>query len=90
MLKIDIDNFIPPALQRRAADIVINFLSEQAKKYVDDRIAKALEKLHSNAAFHAKFKKSLEHGLDRFTQHYIYEDEDLVVAILDDDSLLSR
>lgn len=87
IVKFDINNFIPTTLQQKAKDELVNFVTEQMKRYVSDKAAEFIKKLHTDAVFQSEFKKGLQKASRRFVNEYILEDEDLVEEIAKDSSI---
>lgn len=81
MIEINILEFIPQELRQQAQDTLVDFVSEQAKKYVSDSVADKLKQLRSDGGFRRQFDKGLERAIKRFTEEYYEQDEDLVEAI---------
>lgn len=81
MIEINILDFIPRDLRQQAQDALVDFVSEQAKKYVSDGIAEKLKQLRTDGAFRRKFDKGLDRAIKRFSEEYYEQDEDLVEAI---------
>jgi hypothetical protein len=50
----DVLGLIPQGLQRQIVDSVVDFVSEQAEKFLGDQVANKLKKLRSDAAFKRK------------------------------------
>jgi tetratricopeptide (TPR) repeat protein len=84
MLQLDILGLIPQSLKRQALDTLVDFVSEQARKYASEEIAARIKKLRSDAAFNQAFEEGLKRAIQRFVQEYEIQDEDLVAAIAAD------
>jgi hypothetical protein len=50
----DVLGLIPQGLQRQIVDSVVDFVSEQAEKYLGNQVADKLKNLRSDAAFRRK------------------------------------
>jgi len=81
MIEINILEFIPQELRQQAQDTLVDFVSEQAKKFVSDSTAEKLKQLRSDGAFRRQFDKGLGKAIKRFSEEYYEKDEDLVEAI---------
>ena len=81
MIEINILEFIPQELRQQAQDTLVDFVSEQAKKFVGDGVADKLKQLRTDGAFRKQFDKGLDKALKRFTEEYYEKDEDLVEEI---------
>lgn len=81
MIEINILDFIPQELRQQAQDTLVDFVSEQAKKFVGDGVADKLKQLRTDGAFRKQFDKGLDKALKRFAEEYYEKDEDLVDAI---------
>ena len=87
LIKLDILEFIPQELRQQAQDALVDFVSEQAKKFVSDGVADKLKQLRSDGAFRKQFDKGLDRALKRFAEEYYEKDEDLVKAISQEKTL---
>jgi tetratricopeptide (TPR) repeat protein len=90
MLQFDILGLIPQSLKRQALDTLVDFVSEQARKYAGEEIAAKIKKLRSDAAFNQAFEEGLRRAVRRFVQEYEVEDEDLVAAIAADEGFFKN
>lgn len=90
MFEINVSDLIPKELRQQAQDALVDFVSEQAKKYIDERTAEKIKKLRTDGAFRRKFEQGLERALKRFVDEYYEQDEDLVEAIVEDTSLFEK
>ncbi len=90
MLQFDILGLIPQSLKRQALDTLVDFVSEQARKYASEEIAARIKKLRSDAAFNQAFEEGLKRAIQRFVQEYEIQDEDLVAAIAADADLFKN
>jgi len=84
MIQIDIFSLIPNDLKKQVRDSLVDFISDQAKKYLNDEVSNKVKKLRSDAAFGAQFEECLQNAAQRFVDEYELEDEDLVAAIAQD------
>ena len=62
----DVLGLIPQGLQREIADSIVDFVSEQAEKFLGDQVADKLKKLRSDAAFVRAFQDGSQRAADRF------------------------
>lgn len=85
MIQIDIFSLIPNDLKKLVRDSLVDFISDQAKKYLNDEVSNKVKKLRSDAAFSAQFEECLQRAAQRFVNEYELEDEDLVTAISQDE-----
>jgi hypothetical protein len=90
MLQFDILGLIPQSLKRQALDTLVDFVSEQARKYASEEVAARIKKLRSDAAFNQAFEEGLRRAVRRFVQEYEVEDEDLVAAIAADEDFFNN
>jgi hypothetical protein len=90
MIEINITDFIPKELRQQAQDALVDFVSDQAKKYLDEHAAEKIKKLRTDGAFRRKFDQGLERALKRFIDEYYEKDEDLVEAITEDTGLFKN
>ncbi len=81
MIEINILEFIPQELRQQAQDTLVDFVSEQAKKFVSEGTAEKLKQLRTDGTFRRQFDKGLDHAIKRFLEEYYDQDEDLVEAI---------
>lgn len=81
MIEINILEFIPQELRKQAQDTLVDFVAEQAKKYVSDGVADKLKQLRSDGGFRRQFDQGLERAVKRFVEEYYEQDEDLVEAM---------
>ncbi len=84
LIEIDITKLIPAVVKIAVRDTLVDFVSDQAKKYASDEIAGKIKKLRSDAAFNEKFEAGLQRAAQRFIEEYELEDEDLVAVIAAD------
>lgn len=87
MIEINILEFIPQEIRQQAQDALVDFVSEQAKKFVSDGVADKLKQLRTDGAFRKQFDKGLDKALKRFAEEYYEKDEDLVDAIVQEKDL---
>jgi LuxR family glucitol operon transcriptional activator len=90
MLEINLSGLIPDDLKQKARDALVDFVSEQARKFLGDDFSGKVKKLRSDAAFRAQFEKSLQAALKRFVDEYEAEDEDLVAAIAQEKGIFTN
>ena len=81
MFQFDVLGLIPQSLKQQALDALVNFVSEQAKKFAGDELAEKIKVLRSDAAFNRAFEEGLQRAIKRFATEYEAEDEDLAAAI---------
>ncbi len=79
-------NLIPKGLKQKALDTLVDFVSEQAQKYASDELASRIKKLRSDASFQQTFAEGWQRATKRFVDEYKIEDEDLVAAIVADET----
>jgi LuxR family glucitol operon transcriptional activator len=84
MFQFDVLSLIPPSLKRQAIDAAVDFVSDQAKKFLGDELSTKIKKLRSDATFQASFAEGLQRAADRFATEYALKDEDLVTALVAD------
>ncbi|GAB4412930.1 MAG: tetratricopeptide repeat protein [Anaerolineae bacterium] len=84
MLQLDLLQLIPANLKQAVGDALVDFVSDQAKKFLSNEAAARIKKLRSNAAFNQAFEDSLKRAAGRFVAEYEAQDEDLVAAIAAD------
>jgi tetratricopeptide (TPR) repeat protein len=84
MFQFDLTGLIPEALRRQAVDAAVDFVSEQAKKFLNEDFSLKIKKLRSDAAFQKVFGEGLQRAANRFAAEYALEDEDLVAALARD------
>jgi hypothetical protein len=84
MFQFDITSLIPQSLKQQAVDAAVDFVSEQAKKFLGEELSSKIRRLRSDAAFQATFAEGLQRAADRFVAEYAVEDEDLVLALAAD------
>lgn len=75
---------IPMGLRQKALDVVVDFVSDEAKKYISKELADNIKKLRSDAAFNRAFEEGFQQASKRFLSEYETQDEDLVAAIQSD------
>jgi LuxR family glucitol operon transcriptional activator len=90
MFQFDILSLIPQSLKQQAADAAVDFVSDQAKKFLGDELSGKIKKLRSDAAFQTAFMEGLQRAADRFAAEYTVEDEDLVAALAADKTFLQN
>ncbi|RLC76198.1 MAG: hypothetical protein DRJ03_11770 [Chloroflexi bacterium] len=86
----DILNLIPQSLQQQILDTLVDFVSGQAKKLLGDQVSNKIKGLKSDASFAQAFRDGLHRAADRFAREYEQEDEDLVAAIVADESFFQN
>lgn len=84
MFQFDIVDLIPQSLKRQAVDAAVDFVSDQAKKFLSDEFSNKIKKLRSDAAFQAAFAEGLQRAANRFASEYAVEDEDVVATLVAD------
>ncbi len=90
MIEIDLFSLIPDDLKKRSRNALVDFVSSQAEKFINDEASEKIKKLRSDYAFGQKFEKSVKRGAEIFVQEYQLEDEDLVAAIAENEEILSK
>lgn len=90
MFQFDLLALIPQSLKRQAIDTAVDFVSEQAKKFLSDELSNKIKKLRSDAAFQTAFADGLQRAANRFASEYAVEDEDLVAALAADQSFFQN
>jgi LuxR family glucitol operon transcriptional activator len=90
MFQIDPLSLIPDSLKTAVRDAAVDFVSDQAKKFLGEELGSKIKKLRSDAAFAQKFEKGLQKALQRFVDEYAEQDEDLVAAISADASVFKN
>ena len=90
MIEVNLLDLIPQELKQLARDALVDFVSDQAKEYLSDRISDKIKLLRSDAAFQRQFEAGLERAIERFIAEYELKDEDLVAAIAADDSFFQN
>ncbi len=90
MIEINILDIIPQELRKQTQDALVDFVSEQAKKFVSDGVADKLKQLRTDGAFRKQFDKGLDKALKRFAEEYYEEDEDLVEVIVREKDLFKN
>ncbi|NJN99433.1 MAG: hypothetical protein HC875_37720 [Anaerolineales bacterium] len=90
MFQFDLLALIPQSLKRQAIDTAVDFVSEQAKKFLSDELSNKIKKLRSDAAFQTAFADGLQRAANRFATEYAVEDEDLVAALAADQSFFQN
>src|SRR5690349_3454229 len=81
MFQFDPFSFIPDALKTAVRDASVDFVTDQAKKFLSDEFAAKIKKLRSDASFNQNFEKGLQRALQRFVNEYANIDKELTVAI---------
>lgn len=84
MFQIDPLSMIPDSLKTAARDAAVDFVSDQAKKFLGDEVSAKIKKLRSDAAFNQKFEQGLKNAIKRFSDEYEKIDKELAVAIEQD------
>ncbi len=90
MFQIDPLSLIPDTLKTAVRDAAVDFVSDQAKKFLGEELGTKIKKLRSDAGFNRKFEQGLQNALKRFVDEYASEDEDLVAAIESDASVFKN
>lgn len=90
MFQVDLLQLIPQSLKRQARDVLVDFVSDQAKKFLSDEVAAKIKKLRSDAAFNQTFEAGLKRAVQRFVEEYEAQDEDLVAAIAADEEFFKN
>ena len=89
MIQINILEFIPQELRQQSQDILVDFVSEQVRKHVNQGAAEKIKQLRSDGEFRRQFDRGLEKAIKRFSEEYYEIDEDLVDAIAREKSLFT-
>lgn len=89
-IKIDIFNWIPDHVKQQILDGAIEFLSEKAKDLIGEQAGEVLDNLKSDAKFQRQFIEGLQRATERFNREYIQQDEDLVVALIEDEDFWQK
>lgn len=84
MFQFDLTSLLPQSLKQQAVDAAVDFVSDQAKKFLSEEFSSKIKKLRSDAAFQTAFGEGLQRAADRFAAEYVAEDEDLVAALTGD------
>ena len=74
-------DWIPASFREKAVNVVVDFVSEQAKKHLSEEMSGRIKKLRSDAGFQKAFEQGLQRAAQRFSDEYEREDEDLAVAL---------
>jgi len=82
MIHINVLTFIPLEIQQQIQNALVDFVSEQARKYLNDRFSERIQKLRADASFQKQFAEALSRALKRFAAEYDEIDEDLVKVIV--------
>ena len=90
MFQIDPLSLIPNSLKTAVRDAAVDFVSDQATKFLGDELGAKIKKLRSDAGFNRKFDEGLQKALKRFVDEYANEDEDLVTVIEADANLFKN
>lgn len=90
MIEINVLEFIPQELRQQAQDALVDFVSEQAKKFVSEGTAEKLKQLRTDGAFRRQFDIRLDRAIKRFSEEYYEQDEDLVKAIVQEKYLFKN
>jgi len=77
-------DFIPEGVKKYLYDAAIGRVERLAEKMLGDKAAEAVKKLSSDAEFYNAFDKAMQNVTQRLNEEYILIDEDLVVAIKQD------
>lgn len=83
---MNILSVLPDEIKQKLLDSVVGVLVQQAERHGGDKLAAAISRLSSQSAFNEAFNKAMESAVERFLTEYSEKDEDLVDAILADDS----
>jgi len=83
---VDPFGFIPEEVKRKLYDDAIGSVGRLTEKMLGDKAADAVKKLSSDGEFYVAFEKAIQNVASRFDEEYILIDEDLVVAIKQDQS----
>lgn len=90
MFQFDLTSLIPQSLKQQTVDAAVDFVSDQAKKFLSEEFSGKIKKLRSDAAFQNAFGEGLQRAADRFAAEYVTEDEDLVAALTADKSFFQN
>ena len=74
-------DWIPASFRDKVVDVVVDFVSEQAKKHLSDEMAGRIKKMRSDAGFQKAFEQGLQQAAQRFSDEYERQDEDLAAAL---------
>ncbi len=78
----------PQDLENRMRDATVDFVAHLAEKMPEgEKIAKAVRKLSTQAAFYAAFEEAMKRAYQRYIAEYMAIDEDLVDAIISDSQI---
>lgn len=86
----DIFKLIPDSLKQTAVDAIVETVVERGEGLLSESILGKIKGLRSDAAFRKQFDSGLKRGLQRFVDEYQLQDEDLVAAIIADETLFTR
>ncbi|MFN8454004.1 MAG: tetratricopeptide repeat protein [Anaerolineae bacterium] len=90
MFQFDLTSLLPPSLKQQAVDAAVDFVSDQARKFLSEEFSGKIKKLRSDAAFQTAFGEGLQRAANRFAAEYVTEDEDLVAALTADKSFFQN
>ena len=76
-------DWIPESFREKVADVIVDFVGDQTKKYLGDEVAGRIKKLRSDAGFQQAFEQGLQRAARRFFEEYEAQDEDLTAALRD-------
>jgi NB-ARC domain len=79
-------SFIPDEVKQKLLDTVVGVLVQQAERHGGDKLAATIGRLSSQSAFNEAFISAMERAVARFITEYSDRDEDLVNAILADNT----
>jgi len=74
-------DWIPASFREKAVNVVVDFVSEQAKKHLSEEMAGRIKKMRSDAGFQKAFEEGLQRAAQRFSDEYERQDEDLAAAL---------
>ncbi|MBI5294602.1 MAG: hypothetical protein HY869_03935 [Chloroflexi bacterium] len=77
-------SIIPESFKTVFQDSVVNFLSEQARKYIGNEMGIKIQQMRSDGGFKLELEDGIQKALIRFRNEYSKIDEDLVDALLSD------
>ena len=87
MFQIDPFSFIPQSVKQEALNLLINVVSDQAKRLVGSELAAKIQRLRSDGGFNQKFEAGLKRAVQRFHDEYEAQDEDLTSALVAEKNL---
>lgn len=76
-------SWMPDSLRQQLIDAVIEFITKQSEDFVGQQLSDRIRALSSKGALRKELNKGLERGIARFQQEYADIDEDLTVAIVE-------